>query len=139
MANLEEMDKAELVQLARESGVPVDGRASKNAVIAALAEKLTQQPIVQQEEDAPKKKSVEYYCSEEEIRSVLPKNVTIEFHGDDTWTMTSRTAIDSGTMRQPLERIRRCAMYVSRATLPPIRKGSDGPLIMEGNHWDKVG
>jgi DNA-directed RNA polymerase alpha subunit len=138
ISKLEAMPKTELVNLAREAGIPCDGRSSQKAIIAALAAKLTEvtHPLhTQQAEEKPKVKKAEF-TTREEIEAICPKNVELTWHGDDTLTATYRGETRSMTQHQHIEVIKRELRWVSRgAIMPQVTK--DG-TIKEGAYWDKI-
>lgn len=141
MTNLYEKDKKELVQMARDIGIPVDGRAAKEDIIASISMKLNNPEVPPKQEEKPVK-PVPVQLDEEAVRKEMEKKfpaVALEFPNDGTVIMRYKGAEDSCNLTQPMERVLRCASWVSRGALnPPMRKDGGGQLIMEGPHWDKV-
>lgn len=139
ISKLESMPKTELVNLAREAGIPCDGRSSQQAIIAALAAKLTQvtHPLQNQAEEAPAPKAKKAdFTTREEIEAICPKQVELTWHGDDTLTASYKGETRSMTQHQHIDIIKRELRWVSRgAAIPQFSR--DGTL-KEGAYWDKV-
>ena len=136
---LEKMPKTELVNLAREAGIPCDGRTAQNAIIAALVAKVSEvaTPVqnVNAEQEPPKRNRV-FFSSREEIEAITPKNVEIIWHGDDTLTAKGNGVEECMTQHQSIEVIKRRMRDMAKGAFK-IQMTKDGAL-KEGAYWDKV-
>lgn len=130
---------AELRTLALKQGVMVHHKAGAEKILAAIVDKVTaeQRAKVQKPENSkalePKEKMP--LLSEEEIRVGLARFTEkeafkIEFHGDDTFTLSCNGAEDSMHMTTPGLVIKRRAEIIAKGARRPRMIEIDGTKVL---------
>lgn len=128
--NLSAKPIEELRDLARKSGLTPHPKAKPETLARQITEKVaTPNPQAQQKHPV---RVADPLNSEDDVRELLSAwpSVMVQFHGDDTFTMTCRGAVESMHMTSKPKTIRTKAAIISRGALRPVEMDMDGTKIM---------
>lgn len=139
IAALKALELPELKQVAAKHGIKLHHKAGAEKVLQAIIDHVSNaQPVkarADEPAEAPQRKSVTpVLLSEDDVRQMLSKHegkyFSLEFHGDDTFTMRCNGAEESMHMTSPAAVIKRRAESVARGAFKPRMVRLDGELVM---------
>lgn len=142
IAALKALELPELKQVAAKHGIKLHHKAGAEKVLQAIIDHVSNaQPVKGQDEISPKRRVAQLresaapvLLSEDDVRQMLSKHegkyFSLEFHGDDTFTMRCNGAEESMHMTSPAAVIKRRAESVARGAFKPRMVRLDGELVM---------